>query len=406
MAEVSALEGIKVVELGHFLLAPQATTILADLGANVIKVENPRGGEAGRYPIPIENVAPPADMPLLWFHQFNRGKRDLALDITSERGQEVFYKLIETADVFVTNFGPEFVDRVNADYDTLSKVNPKLIYCQCSGFGTKGPDKDKPGFDYAAFWARSGMMDRIAEPGGAPRPQRPGIGDNLLSVGVAGAIGTALFIRERTGLGQKIDMSLYQFGVWGMMFDTIAALHCGEQIQQTDRRKVTNALWNTYQTKDGRWVILVMPQSDRWWPQFCQAMEHPEWENDPRFDSHMNRIKNTLELIPMVDEIMASKTATEWEEIIDRYNLVGATIQTPLEVVKDSQAWENDFFTEIQHPNGVTVKMLQTPIQFSKTPGRIRSCAPELGQHTEEILLELDYEWSEIIELKANGVIP
>ena len=135
-------------------------------------------------------------------------------------------------------------------------------------------------------------------------------------------------------------------------------------------------------------------------------MERPEWEKDPRFDSHMNRIKNTLELIPMVDEIMGSKTAAEWEEIIDRYNLVGATIQTPLEVVKDSQAWENDFFTEIQHPNGVTVKMLQTPIQFSKTPGRIRSCAPELGQHTEEILLELDYEWSEIIELKANGVIP
>jgi len=404
MAE-GAFQGVKVIEFGHFLLVPMATAILADFGADVIKIENPKGGEPARFPIPVENVAPPADFPYLWFHEFNRGKRDIALDVNKERGREVLYKLVETADVFATNFDPRFVERVKADYDTISKINSKIIYCQCTGYGALGPDRDKPGFDYAAFWARSGIMDRVSEPGAAPRPQRPGLGDNLCSVAIAGAIGSALFVRERTGVGQKVELNLYQFGVWGIMFDIIAALHIGEQIHQTDRRNVSNAMWNTYQTKDGRWVILVMPQSDRWWPQFCQAMGKPEWEKDPRFDTHMKRMEQNLTLIPMVEEIMASKTSAEWEEIIKQYDLVGATIQTPLEVVKDPQAWENDFFTEIEHPSGVKVKLLQTPIKFSKTPASVRSVAPELGQHTEEILLELNYTWDDIAELKSQGII-
>lgn len=404
MAE-AALQGVKVVEFGHFLLVPIATAILADLGADVIKVEKPQGGEAARFPIPVENVSPPDDLPLLWFHEFNRGKRGVALDVTKEEGRKILYKLVEKADVFATNFDPRVVERVKADYDTLSKLNPRLIYCQCTGYGTVGPDSDKPGFDYAAFWARSGIMDRVSQPDNPPTPQRPGLGDNLCSVAIAGAIGTALFVRERTGVGQKVELNLYQFGVWGMMFDTIAALHMGEQIRQTDRRNVSNALWNTYQTKDGRWVIFVMPQSDRWWPQFCQAMGKPEWEKDARFDTHMKRMQQNLTMIPMVDEIMASKTAAEWEEIIKQYGLVGATIRTPLEVVKDPHAWENEFFGEIEHPNGVRMKFLQTPIKFSKTPASVRSVGPELGQHTEEILLELDYSWDDIAELKSQGII-
>ena len=400
-----AFQGVKVIEFGHFLLVPMATAILADLGADVIKIENPKGGEPARFPIPVENVAPPANFPYLWFHEFNRGKRDIALDVNKDRGREVLYRLVEGADVFATNFDPRFVERAKADYDALSKINPKLIYCQCTGYGALGPDRDKPGFDYAAFWARSGIMDRVSEPGAAPRPQRPGLGDNLCSVAIAGAIGSALFVRERTGIGQKVELNLYQFGVWGIMFDIIAALHIGEQIRQTDRRNVSNAMWNTYQTKDGRWVILVMPQSDRWWPQFCQAMGRPEWEKDPRFDTHMKRMEHNLTLIPMVEEIMASKTSAEWDEIIKQYDLVGATIQTPVEVVKDPQAWENDFFTEIEHSSGVKVKLLQTPIKFSKTPAAVRSVAPELGQLTEEILLEFDYTWDEIGELKSQGII-
>ena len=154
-----AFQGIRVIEFGIFQLIPVATAILADLGADVIKIENPKGEDPSRFPQPVEDLPAPTAPPSLWFDQFNRNKRSVALDPNKERGKELLHRLVETADVFATNFDPRFVERVKADYDTLSKINPKLVYCQCTGYGTRGPDKYKPGFDYAAWWARSGMMD-------------------------------------------------------------------------------------------------------------------------------------------------------------------------------------------------------------------------------------------------------
>jgi len=400
-----ALQGIRIVEFGIFQLAPVATALLGDLGAEVIKIENPRGGDPSRYPQPVEDLPAPDAPPSLWFDQFNHNKKSVAVDPNTERGREILYKLVQTADVFITNFDPRFVERVKADYESLREINPRLIYVQCSGYGIHGPDKYKPGFDYAAFWARSGLMDRIAEPGGIPRAQRPGMGDNMASLAVGGAVGTALFVRERTGVGQKIDFSLYHFGVWALAFDTLAALHMGRQIRQTDRKIVTNALWNCYKTKDERWIMLVMPQTDRYWPQFCRAIGKPEWENDPRFDSHLKRTQENLTLIPALDEIMATKTAGEWETIAQEFDLIFGRIQTPLEVVKDPQTWENNFFAEADHPSGVKVNFVRSPVQYSEMPATIKSCGPELGQNTEELLLELDYTWDDIADLKSQGVI-
>jgi len=399
-----ALDGVKVIEFGHFLFVPAATVILADWGANVIKIENPRGGDPARFPQSVEDWVPPPGVGMN-LEVFNRNKRSLALDITKEHGREILHKLVRGADVFATNFDPRAVVKAKADYDTLSKINPRLVYCQCTGYGTAGPDRDKPGFDYTAFWARSGTMDRISGPGEDPRPLRAGFGDNLASPAVAGAIAAALFARERTGVGQKVELSLYHFGVWGLALDIQAALVTGEQIGQTSRRTVKNALWNCYQAKDGRWIVVVMPQTDRYWPRFCRAIGKPEWEKDERFDSHMKRMKENLTLVPAVEEIMATRTAAEWEEISQEYDLVLGRIQTPLEVVEDPQAWENGFFIEIDHPRLKRFKLIQSPIKFSRTPASIKSAAPELGQHTEEVLLELGYTWDDIAELKRESVV-
>ncbi|MBM3132916.1 MAG: CoA transferase, partial [Chloroflexi bacterium] len=337
------LEGVKAVEFGHFLLVPTAMAILGDWGADVIKIENFKtGGDPQRFAAAIEGQPPPDDIkPSLWFHYFNRNKRSIGLDLTTDRGREVLYRLVKEADVFATNFDPGAVAKLKADYDTLSQINPRIIYCQCTGYGSAGPDADKPGFDYTAWWARSGMMDRIAEPGAPPRPNRPGMGDNLCSPGIAGAIAAALYCREKTGQAQKIEMSLYHMAVWGLQYDIGTALHQSVNLNRTDHKTVTNALWNCYRTRDDKWLMLVMPQTDRYWPSFCRAIDRPEWVDDPRFNSHAKRMTENLALIGAIEEIIAGRTAADWELAAREFDLVLGRIQTPMEVACDPQAWEN-----------------------------------------------------------------
>lgn len=401
-----ALEGVKIIEMGHFLLVPTATAMLADWGAEVIKIENYKvGGDATRFATPIEGVMPPAELnQSMWFHYFNRNKKSIGIDLKQEKGKDILYKMIETADVFTTNFDPSAIEKQRIDYDTLKKINPRLIYCQANGYGSQGPDKYKPGFDYAAWWARSGMMDRISSEAD-PRPCRPGLGDNQVAPCIAGAISAALYCREKTGIGQKVDVNLYHFAVYGAAFDVGAALNMGVNIPRTDRTRVTNALWNVYKTKDDRWIMFVMPQTDLFWDRFCLAIGKPEWEKDERFDSHMKRVEQNLFLIPALDEIVGSKTAMEWEAIAQEHDIVMGRVQTPMEVANDPQAWENGFFEEVEESSGAKFKIIHNPANFSETPNSIRSLAPQLGQHTEEVLMDMGYSWDDLAGMKEQGVI-
>lgn len=399
------LEGVKILEIAEYIAIPSAMVICSDWGAEVIKVENTRGGDAYRGLTAMQGFS--LKDTHIWFEQSNRNKKSIAVDLWQPEGQKIIHQLASKSDVVATNFTHPVVERFHIDYDTLAGINPQIIYTRLTGFGKSGPDKDKPGYDFAAFWANSGIMSKLGQPGAPPPPsQRVGFGDNLTSGFIAGAISAALFAREKTGKGQAIDLSLYNYGVWGLSVDMMPALNMGEEMKQIDRTDVTNPLWNAYRTNDNVWIQLVCPQSDRYWPQFCRALDMVHLENDPRFDSHERREQNNVELISIIDSKFAEKSYAELvESIADAGELIYGKVRDPLEVATDPQALENGFFIEMDHPSGQKITYIASPAEFSETPGAIKKTAPELGQHSEEILLDLGYSWDNLIELKDKGVI-
>ena len=401
------LEGITVIDMGHVVAVPSAGAIMGDWGAEIIKVE-PLSGEIERGVTKSSRVYQTIKfgdgVEVDWVIQLlNRNKRGLAVDLKKEQGKDILYKLIRAADVFMTNYEVGSLDNLKLDYATLSRFNPRLIYAILTGYGTVGPDKDKRGFDYSAAWARSGAQYLIGEPGTPPPPQRGGMMDRVTGTHMLAGILAALLHRERTGKGQKVEFSLYHSGVWTLASDVQAAL-LDVPMPKFDRTTAANPLWNTYRTKDDRWFQLTMLQSDVHWPDFCRALGKPELENDPRFRNMEMREQHCEELIPILDEAFASKNMREWEKYLEENNCIFGLIQTPTEVATDPQALANSFFADLHHPAG-DIKLVTPPIKFCQDPASIRGPAPEIGQHTEEILLDLGYSWEEITELKEQAVI-
>ena len=398
------MEGVKIIELGHVVAIPSAAAILADWGANVIKVEEPVVGDQARGTIRLEGGSFTNSIHYV-FEVMNRNKRGITLNLKSERGKEIMYELVKRSDVFMSNFQARTLARLGIDYQSLSRLNPRLIYATVSGYGNKGPKKDQPGYDYAAFWAYSGIMDKVSDPHGLPRRQRPGIGDNITSMCIVSGISAALFARERTGRGQELSFSLYNTAVWALQSDIQVALSRGEELPYGNIKKSVNPLWNAYQTKDGRWLELCMLQSDLFWPRFCHVLGLGHLKDDARFESLQKREENCETLITIISEIFFSKTLAEWEEILQKNELFYSPVQTVTEVVNDPQATENDFFIELDHPSGRRIKLLASPVLFNGVRPPIRLTAPELGQHTEEVLLELGYTWDDIVSFKDSGVL-
>jgi crotonobetainyl-CoA:carnitine CoA-transferase CaiB-like acyl-CoA transferase len=331
-----ALQGIKVVELGHWVAVPCACAILSDWGAEVIKIEDPGVGDSLRGIKSIEGI--PMQGPIVpVFEVLNRGKRGLGVNLRIEQGRQIVYRMVEQCDVFVSNFQSRVLDRLHMDYETLIQRNPKLIYATLTGYGEKGNDSEKPGYDYTAFWSRGGLMSKLGAPAGVPPSHRPGIGDSITSMCITSGILGALLARERTGKGQKVAFSLYQTAVWAINQDIQVALYKKEEIPNIDRLKVTNPIWNSYQTSDGRWMQLAMMQSERYWPEFCRAIGQPELQNDPRFNSDENRQKNNELLISIITEVFAGKTLREWIDILDSHGLVSSMAQTISEITNDRQ---------------------------------------------------------------------
>jgi len=396
------LSGIKVVEMGVFVAGPAAAAVLGDWGADVLKIENPAGGDPIRALVSLGLV--PIEPEINGALELeNRNKRSVAVDVTKPEGRDVVLRLLRGADVFVSNLRAAALERARLSYEDVKQVNPRIIYAMLSGYGARGPDKDRAAFDYAAFWARTGAMAALAEPDRPPPTQRPAMGDHPAGLQLAGAVSAALFHRERTGEGQSIHLSLFQSGRWMMASDIETALITGFGWVPTGRL-VPNPLWNHYQAKDGKWFHLVMIQADRFWPQFCAAIGEPELAKDERYDGIVKRGKRAAELIDRLDRTFATKTRDEWAALFDRHELIWAPVQTLLEASRDPQAIALGMYEKIRHRSGRDISLVKSPVEFGATPAAIHRGAPELGEHTEEVLLEHGYGWDDIARLREKGI--
>ncbi|MFC1952535.1 CaiB/BaiF CoA transferase family protein [Chloroflexota bacterium] len=400
------LDGLKVISMELMEATPAATCWMGDWGAEVIKVE-PLTGDQYRGTRRIQGASAYLNIngaevnPR--FQMLNRNKRSLAVDLKQDAGREILYKLVKEADVFTTNNEEKALNNLKADYDTLKQVNPKIIYAFLNAYGTKGPDKDGPGYDRVSAWARAGFQYLIGEQGDTPPTQRAGMMDRTVAPHVVAGVLAALYHREKTGEGQKLEVSLFHSAIWTLAGDIQVAL-VAQQLPKDDRTRVANPLWSSYRTKDDRWICVGMLRPDPYWGSFCKAMEIPELENDPRFNNMEARRQNNVELIKLLDELFDTRDIDDWEKRFKENDLIYARVQSPKEIIQDPQALANDLFVDLNHPNGY-VPVIASPVKFIQNPAVVKGPAPETGQNTEEILLEMGYDWEGIGQFKEQGII-
>ena len=379
------VEGIKVVELGVWVAGPAAGGILADWGADVIKIEPPAGDPGRMFGLMLGcdlGVNPPFEMD-------NRSKRSIVLDLTTESGLGIAFELLSDADVFVTNLRPGALQRLGLDFESVSARYPRLVYGLITGYGQTGPDADRAAYDVAAFWSRAGVAHLLTRPGDTPPFQRGGMGDHSAGMTLAAAICAALVARQRTGTGQLVSTSLYRQGAYTVSFDLNTYLMTGQPIAVGQRETMANPAMNNYATADGRRFWIVGLEGDRHWPPLCRAVGRPEWLDDPRFSDAGARFVNAVELIAELDAIFATRTLDEWAEIFrGEPEFFWSPVNSLEDVVADEQFHAAGGMVDV--PDGESaIAMVATPADFHGTPWSPRSAAPELGQHTDEIRAEL-----------------
>ncbi len=394
-----ALEGIRVLDMTIWQQGASASVMLADLGADVLKIEEPSGGDPGRGLHRIERVGGLSG----YFEALNRGKRSVALDLKHPTGREVLLRLARDADVFLTNFRPGVCERLGVGYAEVSKVNPHIVYARASGYGREGPEAQEGSFDILGQ-ARGGLMAITGEPDGMPKNVGAPIADQAGGMMAAFGILAALLYRERTGQGQEVDVSLLGSVMALQSFNITNYLFSGELPRRFPRAGFT-PFWNVYRGSDGRHFALGM-LLNRGWPDICEAIGRPELEHDERFATYRGRVRDHAdELLPILDEAFAQRPAGDWVRILSERGVFCARVQDYEELAGDPQVLANGYIVEVPRPDGSPVRMVATPVQLRKTPARIRGLAPELGQHAEEALIEAGYTWEEIDALRSEGVI-
>ena len=395
------LAGVKVVELGVWIAGPAAGGILADWGADVVKIEPPRGDPARTFRRMLGGQLPSNPV----FELDNRSKRSVAIDLSTEQGRRVALDLIDGADVFLTNIRLSALERVGLGESTLRQRNPRLVYALLTGYGLDGPDADRPAYDIAAYWARSGLAAALTPPGGALPFQRGGMGDHSIGMTAAGMVSAALFARERTGQGDFVSASLLRQGAYTIGFDVNIALMWGVPIRVGTRDTMGSPTVNNYTAGDGGRFWIVGLEGERHWPPLARAVGHPEWLVDPRFATPVDRFRNAPDLISELDRVFASRPLAEWAEAFaTEPDFFWTPVQTIDELIGDPQFAAGGGFVEVPDETG-TMTMLATPADFRESPARPRFRAPRLAEHTLEVLGDLGYGPSQIADLQAASAV-
>ena len=404
----NVMDGVRVLEVAAWTFVPAAGAVLADWGADVIKVEHPQGGDPQRGLISSGLIPGGASAVNYIIEQPNRGKRSIGLDISTDEGREILYKLAAVSDVFLTSFLPSVRQKLQIDVEHIRAINPNIVYVRGSGQGVHGPEADRGGLDGASYWCRGGIANALTPPGVEwPIAPRPAFGDLPGGMTIAGGIAAALFARERTGEAPVVDVSLLGFAMWTLSPDIVATKLFGKDPlaqMRGPREKNPNPLVAQYKTKDGRFLMLMMLQADRHWGEVCERIGRPDLIDDPKFSSGLARYENREECVRIFDEAIGSRTLDEWRKAFEGMKGVWAPVQTALELHDDPQVRPNGYIVDVKRDDGVEFPLVANPVQFNEELYELQA-APEHGQHTEELLLELGYSWEDIIAYKEGGAV-
>lgn len=397
------LDDIKVIEIDSWMAAPSAGAILADLGAEVIKIE-PLSGD------PMRDTGRPAKVDNGGDYDFqfdvdNRGKQSIAIALDTKEGMGIVHQLIADADIFLCNLLPHRQKKFGLDPKTLTQINPKIVHATLTGYGTDGPDAWRPGYDVTAFFGRSGLYDSMREGNEGYVPMaRPAQGDHTTGLALVGAVLAALRLVDRTGESQTVETSLYETAVWTQASDFAVTAVDKAPVRRRSRHEMLIPLGNRYPCGDGKWVVLNMPEAAAW-PKFCRIIGREDWLEDERLQDARGRFRNMRELVEGIDEALAKKSRDQWGEIFDAEKMIWGPVLTLDEVARDDQAHAIGLFPEIEHEEIGTYRSVGIPMRFQNAEVGPKSPAPKLGQHSRTLLKELGFSESEIKGFKTSGVI-
>ncbi|QGG96859.1 CaiB/BaiF CoA transferase family protein [Actinomarinicola tropica] len=397
-----ALDDISVLEIANWVAGPSAGAIMADMGADVIKVE-PLAGDSMRGLLrqpELPEGAPRTDVP---FHLDNRGKRSLAVDLGDPRGGELVRDLARTADVVITNLLPRRLERYGLGAEQLREVNPRLVYALVTGYGSTGEDADRIAFDLTAFFGRGAVMSLIGEPGEPPPAFRPGQGDHPTGLALLSGILAALRVRDRTGEGQVVETALMRTAAWTIGCDVAVALVDGQQPNKRARDDAFSPMNTRFRCADG-WINLSTFNQGLW-SRFCDAVERPELADDERFATPQARFRNNRELIHLLDEVFVTRTVAEWTAPLDSTGIIWGPVAELPDLVADPQAEEMGMWVEVEHPEAGRFRTMAAPFTLSDTPLEVRGVGPEIGEHTQQVLAERGIDADRVAALRDAGVL-